>query len=316
MFENSTRVIVISSSHRKGIGPRVGSIGYAVPCGTNVATFLPQRTQFMNGLVLFPLRVAFIRYGYEKERPKYEIKKLIGAIPIVNELRQNSMSEKIIRTCIEKLPKEDFDSHLWLKTKLNLIGKTDNVSTCILAPVNDNSNLITCSNLEFKTWFESFISQEHAKRAVKKIVNNRMYFNKLHDQRLGYVHENLRLYLGNMNDSGLFIKYMLDSVDRRKDLVRFIRIASSIYFNGFFTQHAESITRLLTKREYIYKRGSSNTSMLFCRLVDHMFIDVVTNWKLGILSKAKTVQNRSSIAAKIKKTKEVLESIAKEVSKK
>ena len=121
MFEDSTKVVVISSSHTKGVGPRIGSIGYAAPIGTRGSAFLPQQTQFINGFALFALRIIFIRYGYEKERPKYEVKRLLGAIPIVNELRKNSEAEKIVRTSVEKLPKNDFSNHLWLKTKEQLI---------------------------------------------------------------------------------------------------------------------------------------------------------------------------------------------------
>jgi len=317
MFEDSTKAIIVSSSHTKGIGPRVGSVGYVVSGGTNTSKFLPQQTQFINGLALFALRMIYIRYGYEKERPKYEIKSLIGAIPIVNELRKNSESENIVRTCIEKLPKNDFNSHMWLKAKLDLLGKTDNVNVCILAPINSiGSDLRTCSNLEFEAWFKSLMFQEQTKISIKRIVNNKAYIDKLPNKKIKYISESIRYYLRSKENNDTFMEYILDRKDRREDLIKFVRIIKPIYSNKTFLYHTESMSRLLIKDGYIYKRGSRDINTLFCKLVNYMFIDNILNWKLNLLNKSKLVKNRGSIAAKIRKTKEVLESMANEINSK
>jgi len=317
MFENSTKVIVISSSHTKGMGPRIGSIGYAAPFASNNRAFVPQKSQFINGLSAYPLKVAFIRYGYEKERPRYEIKKLIGVIPIIHELRNNSESEKIIRTFIEKLPRSNFDSHTWLKTKLHLLGKTDNVNVCVIVPTDKiNSDLRTCSALELRAWFESFTSQAYAKTAIFRIVSNNSYIGKLPDKDIIYIGKNIKYYLQDPQDGGRFIDYVLKSAKKRKDLVKLIQMTKAVCSSEILTDHIEEISRLLMRNDCLYRKGADDTNRLLCKLVDHIFIDTVVNWKLTVLGKSKVVQNKGSIAVKIRKTKEVLKSIADEVSKK
>jgi hypothetical protein len=317
MFEDSTKIIVISSSHIKGVGPRIGSIGYAAPHRTNKITFLPQQTQFVNGLVLFTVRVSFIRYGYEKERPKYEVKELIGAIPIINELKKNDETENILRTYIERLPRTNFDSHLWLKTKLDLLNRTDNVNVCVLVPINANdSDLRTCSDVEFVAWFKSLMFKEQTKASIYKIVSNRTYLNRLPIKDLIYIGDNFRFYFRSKRNEGAFINHILGSSNRRRDLIRFLKIVKPIYSKGILSDHKEVISRLLTNSKFVYKRGARPTNMLFCKLVNYMFIDNIINWKLDVLKKSRIVKNRNSIAAKIKKTREVLGSMANEINNK
>jgi len=317
MFEDSTKAIIISSSHIKGVGPRIGSVGYAVPIRVNTSVFLPHQTQFINGFVLFALRMVFIRYGYGKERPKYEVKKLLGAIPIVNELRKNSETERIVRTSVEKLPKNDFNGHSWLKAKLDLFGKTDNINVCIVAPTRNNSfDLRTCSNLEFEAWFVSLMLQEHVRLSIKKIINNKIYLNKLPVEGANYIGNHLRFYFRTRKNQGAFIDYILEEKGRREDLIKFVRTLKTIYLRRSLVQHTKSISRILNNPGIIYRRGSMNMGSLLCKLTNHMFTDGVINWKLDVLNKAKVVKNKDSITAKIRKTKEVLEHMASEISNK
>ena len=177
-------------------------------------------------------------------------------------------------------------------------------------------DLRTCGNLEFEAWFKSIMLQEHTRISIKRIVNNKTYLNKLPDKKLNYMAENLSFYFKARHDDDAFINYVLKQESRREDLVKFIRIMKTIYPRKIFSQNTKFISRALGNTNVIYKKGSSNMNILLCRLVNYMFIDNVINWKLDILNKSKAVKHRGSIAAKIRKTKEVLESIANEISSK
>jgi len=312
MFEDSTRVVIISSSHTKNVGPRIGSIGYATPMPTE-PTFLSHPSQFTNGFVLFALRIVFTRYGYEKKRPKYEVKKLIGAIPIVNELRKNLETERTVRKLLENLPKNDLDSHAWLKAKVNLLGKTDNINICILVPTKNNPDLRTCSNSEFDAWIKSVMLQEHFKTSIKKILNNRACFRRLPNRRLIGIVDTVEFGLKSKEKYNTFVKYILEKENRRKDLIELVRTVRAIHSRSVLVHHSRVISRALGNGGELYRKGTDSANAITCRLINFMFIDHMTKWKMELLSKAKMVKNRNSMATKIIKTKEVLESIADEV---
>ena len=318
MFEDSTKAIIISSSHIKGPGPRIGSIGYAIPYQESYRTkFLPSDTQFINGLVLFSIRMTFIRYGYEKERLKYEVKNLIGVVPIINELRKNSDSERILKIFVEKFPKSNFDSHLWLKAKLDLTGKTDNIDVCILAPVNTyDSDLRVCSNMEFNAWFRNFMFRDHTRMSIFRIIHDDIYLNKLPEGQLIHIAKMLRIYFKSKTDGDTFINYIIGSADRREELIRLLKLIKSSYSKNILPEHKRFMTRLLAEGRYDFKRGSHATNLLFCRLLEFMFVDKIFNWKLDLLATKAPMKNRTSIAAKLKRIKEVLESMANEINRK
>lgn len=313
MFAGSTKSIIITSSRFKGLGARIGSIGYATS-GQNL-TFLTQSTQFINGLVASPIRITFIRYGYERERPKYEVKNIIGIVPIISELRKDSESETIIRTFTDKFPKTDFDSHLWLKTKLDLLGKTDNIDVCILAPVGTHrSDLRICSDMEFNAWFKSLMYKESIRRPIYNFVHDDVCIHKLPDEQLRDIASKLRIYFESGKGRDAFIDYILSNRPRREDLIKCISMIRQNHSNKAFASYRRSVLNLFSRNKLNFKRGSKIMGSLSCKLSERMFVDEIFYWKLRALTQS-SIKNSKSIANKAKRTKEVIESMANEIDR-
>lgn len=314
MFADATKSIVISSSRLKGLGARVGSIGYVTTHSAMTTRFLSQNTQFINGLVVFPIRVSFIRYGYEKERPKPEGKDIIGVLPIISELRKNSESENILRTFIEKFSKTDFDSHLWLKTKLDLLGKTDYVDICVIAPVGaQHSDLRTCSTIEFDAWFKSFMFKESVRRSISNFVYNDAHLLKLPDAQLIDIASKLRIYFESAKGRDVFMDYILATADRRENFIKCVRMIRQTPIRKSLDIYKRHTVKLFTRNRPEFKRGTQGMNVLFCKQSERMFIDEVFDWKLKVLAKS-SIKNIGSIISKARKTKEVIESMSREVN--
>lgn len=313
MFAGSTKSIIIASSRLKGLGARIGSVGYATS-GQNL-TFLAQGTQFINGLVVSPIRMTFIKYGYERERPKHEVKNIIGIAPVINELRKDSESENIVRTFVDKFQKTDFDSHLWLKTKLDLLGKTDNIDVCILAPVDTHrSDLRVCSNVEFGAWFKSLMYKENIRSHIYNFVYNDTYLRKLPGEQLKDIALRLRIYFESEKGRDAFTDYILEAPHRRENLVRCVRMIDQSYSRKALVSYRKSVLNLFTRNKANFKRGAKIMGALSCKLAERMFVDEIFHWKLTALAKS-SIKNSRSIANKTKKAKEVIESMVNEIDR-
>lgn len=320
MFENVTKAIVISSSHLKGVGPRIGSVGYTssiIEAGRAQSRFLPQTTQFINGIVVYPTRIAFIRYGYEKSRPKYEVKTVLTVMPIVNESRKLDETEHIIRTFVDKFPKNDFNNHMWLKTKLDLLKRTENVDVCVVVPIKDyKSDLRTCSKIEFTAWIRSVLYPEQNRINTYRILYNMNAFNKLPDPALKESAMLLKGIFTSTEKEDELIEYLSNRPQRRVDIVRLLMSLNAIYSNRSITAQKSHIARLLLNGRYIFKKGNKNMSDLLCRLTEHMFIDDMFSWKMLAVKESKNVKNNKAITNRLTLTKEVMLTMSDEFNKK
>ena len=317
MFSDVTKTTVVSSSHVKGVGPRIGSIGYASSYGAapHPSRFLPLNNQFITGLILTALRVAFIRYGYEKGRPKYEVKNILGVVPIVNELKKVREVEDILRTFIEKFPKTNFSTHNWLSNKIDLVNKTDNIEVCILAPIKSiESDLRTCSHMEFCAWFNTFMNLDRNKVGIWRMVSKDNLVNRLHNREMTDYARLLRMYFSSKSDADDLINYISKDLQRRTLMLKLIRALKSTYSRKMLIDHQTDMSRLLLEGRYNYRKGSKALNNLYCKLAEFMFIDEIFNAKMDILKNSKGLKNKDLISNKFKRTKEVLESIGDEIN--
>jgi hypothetical protein len=320
MFENITKAIVISSSHLKGVGPRIGSVGYVsniIEAGRSQSRLLPQITQFINGIVVYSTRVAFIRYGYEKSRPKYEVKTILAIMPIVNENRKLDKTEHIIRTFIDKFPKNNFNSHIWLKMKLDMLNRTDNIDVCIIVPLKDyKSDLRTCSELEFTAWIKSFLYTEQTRINIYRVLHNVNALNKLTDPELQEPAVKLRDIFRSAQKEDDLINFLATTPKSRVDYIRLLMSLNAIYSNKSIIAQKSRMSRLLLAERFNFKKGSRNMNDLICRLTDHMFIDDIFSWKMNVLKESRNVKNNKAIANRLALTKEVMLKMSEEFNKK
>jgi len=319
MFSDPTRAIVLSSSHTKGVGPRIGSIGYASSIGIELhpSRFIQLNSQFVTGLVLTAIRMSFIRYGYEKRRPKYEVKLILGVTPIINELKKTEEVDSIISTFIDKFPKTDFTTHSWLSTKMDLINKTDNIEVCILAPTkNTDLDLRTCSEMEFCAWFNSFMILEYNKVSIWRSIHKENVIERLRSKEMRDCARLLSMYYRSKNEADDLVNYVSAFPERRDSMIKLIRALKATYSRKLLQNHDHHICNLLLEGRYTFKKGTEAMNTLYCKLTEFMFIDKAFDSKLDVLKKSKALKNKELIADKLKRTKEVLESMADEISEK
>jgi len=151
MFEPGARVILLTSSSKKKLGPRRGSIGYNIP-SKSMATVVN-----MGGYsVAFKrLDLAFVRYGFSKERKAFEKHTLLNIFPFFLLKNMNDLDEAV--ACFLKNVRETKEDGKLdhLKNKLNLHTSSN---ICVAAPVDIADSVIGFNNVNFRAWFEAIVS--------------------------------------------------------------------------------------------------------------------------------------------------------------
>lgn len=228
MFNTSTKVAVLASSNTKNIGPKHGSIGYAVSEGAQ--HYVPHllSPSITDGIMLSRSKVAFIRYGFGKERPKYEYKPILNVFPIIDKSTKTENFDEVVSKVVNKFSKEDFGSKFWLNCKADIIGATK-ANVCIMAPILTlGVDLRTCSNLEFSAWFSNTLSSYEAKSSLSRIIANRHYFSKLPSVESRQVAVNLRRCMIDVTCKSKYLNDIIDSSETRTPVIEFIRLLYSI----------------------------------------------------------------------------------------
>ena len=228
MFNTSTKVAVLASSNTKNIGPKHGSIGYAVSEGAPYYVPHLLSPNITDGMMLSRSKVAFIRYGFGKERPKYEYKPILNVFPIIDKSTKTEGFDKLVSKVVNKFSKEDFGSKFWLNCKADIVGAT-RANVCIMAPILTlGVDLRTCSNLEFSAWFNNTLSSYDAKSALSRIIANTHYLSKLPSVESRQVAVNLRSCMMDVTHKSRYLNDIIDSPETRALVVEFIRLLYSI----------------------------------------------------------------------------------------
>jgi len=157
MIRTGSKVIILASSLKSGIGPRRGSVGYV---SKNPAL---KGTNYNRESDCFaqPIQVTFTRYGFEKVLRK-ETKFFINLVPF--SLKHCENMEDIdtdgIDALVDRVSKIKTSGAFWdiMKNRVTSIFGRKNVHIGIAVPIFSGCNLRTCPTEEFEAWVESFLS--------------------------------------------------------------------------------------------------------------------------------------------------------------
>ena len=144
MFDLGTKIVILASTRKKGVGPRKGSLGYASSC-QNRGTF----DQY--GLAATLNEVFFFRYGFETQE-RVEKKAIISIFPIIKP-DQGDIHDQV-RSLVKRVysPKS---SQVWdeIRAYFDVVPR---VPITVAAPLNcHRTDLSKVGTKEFYAWLES-----------------------------------------------------------------------------------------------------------------------------------------------------------------
>lgn len=143
MFEIGTKVIVLASSRRTGLGPKRGSVGYISKI--NQIMYIRPKN-----LTVFSCTVYFYRFGFEK-KIRAEKKKVLALFPYCF-IRPDET-----RKLINKLNGSGPEGELGYKNLFK--AAAIKMDTCVLGPCfSEISDLTACSDKEFYCWMSSILT--------------------------------------------------------------------------------------------------------------------------------------------------------------
>lgn len=164
MFNSGTKIIVLSSSKKKGLGPRKGSLGFVSSCeGKSVFDKYDVIATFN--------RVVFTRYGFEA-RKRTEFKNIISVFPLIRAKKGDIESQ--VFSLIKRInsPKSE---HVWeeIRSSFNLGRNEPIVLACPLDC--QPSNILDYDLPDFKAWVSSTLSNNSFKNQLNKFRSGPRY---------------------------------------------------------------------------------------------------------------------------------------------
>lgn len=310
MFYTSTKVAVLASSNIKGIGPKHGSIGYAVVDGGIFYNSYPLSSGITDEMILSPTNVMFTRYGFGKERSEHEYKSLLNVFPIMNKAVKIEDMEQAVSKTIAKFRKENFENGFWLDSKMDAVGRT-NANVCIMAPVLTlGTDLRTCSNLEFTAWFYSMLSTYSVKTTIARI-NHGQYLEKLPSEESRATAVSLRRCISDGKNKLDYLKKIIDSPETRAPVIELLKLMYSIA-RATSEEHIRKQTQSgFESGVYRYSKGKTVANSNFFRAVMYdIFSDHAFETRKQMVSKG----TESTIVSRIGHTKRIFKLMAHEIA--
>ena len=312
MFNTSTKVAVLASSNTKNIGPKHGSIGYAVSEGAPYYVTHLLSPNITDGIMLSRSKVAFIRYGFGKERPKYEYKPILNVFPIIDKSTKTEGFDKLVSKVVNKFSKEDFGSKFWLNCKADIVGAT-RVNVCIMAPILTlGVDLRTCSNLEFSAWFNNTLSSYDVKSSLSRILANTHYLSKLPSVESRHVAVHLRSCTIDVAHKSSYLNDIIDSPETRTPVVELIRLLHSITKPSQEKLIRKQATRRFRDGELRYEKADLNMKSNFFRVITY---NLFSNSAFDATKKAVPKGMSSAFAAiRVEHTKKIFVEMAHDIA--
>jgi len=146
MFDLGTKIVILASTRKKGVGPRKGSVGYA--------SALQNRGTFDHFALAATLNeVFFFRYGFETQQ-RLEKKAIISVFPIIKPEQGDIHSQ--VRSVVKRIhsPKS---SKVWdeIRAYFDVVPR---VPITLAAPLSCcRTNMSEASKKEFYAWMESLL---------------------------------------------------------------------------------------------------------------------------------------------------------------
>lgn len=276
-----SKVIVITSSVKKGIGPRKGSIGYL----SDVSMY----GGYSNKISAYaqPIRVVFTRYGFESKTRK-ERKGFINILPVVHKDTTHGYA-KIIENI-------DVNTLFWARMRESLASPNNKSKAAfpygILVPLE--TDLMGCGFEEFFVWLESHILSKMFHKAIVSVSSNRERLSGIIDIR---VIDLLLTITKSKELRNLWKDTIKESVDFRGLLIKTIRQITSIVFRRNSFDEASTLKYLMR----------TNPNGIGSILVDNYYVDSEYYWKSNLITKVnRTNKNALSHIERLTKMRKEL----------
>lgn len=230
MMKTGTRVIALTSTLKKGMGPRKGSIGYITNRVTSQPQFDRQFKTFVSGV-----HVIFTRYGFESKQRR-EHRYFINMLPI---LTGGSLSDlghfedpiaikEYFDSKLDELAQIDIkDYGIWREIEKELVYTygSGKVYTGVLVPIS-RPDLLTCDNLDFIAWLDAMLANQYIYKDLKRLIGskNKKLFNIIDGSTISDLNE---MISNKKFKVGMLIHYASTS-ERRKEVIRNLAAAHSI----------------------------------------------------------------------------------------
>lgn len=176
MFRTGSKIVIVASSKKKGIGPKRGSEGYI-----GRRYILPAQLVFIKyGIVASVFDVFFSRYGFEK-KTRCEAKKMILVFPIINNNIGDTKAQ--VKSLVKRIcsPKSN---DMWNNIRHALSCGSQTQIAVGVPSLNTITDLHKVSILEFTAWVESIVSDAGLLHFISSITTDRRHLSSS-DQILG-----------------------------------------------------------------------------------------------------------------------------------
>lgn len=242
MFETGTRVILLASGFRGGLGPKRGSLGFFQGRTTDDIAL-----DIEEGLVGFRAKVVFYRYGFE-QRERSEARELLCLLPIINEQYGDisGQVEKLSRRI--QTGKED----AWNRIRAELDASGSEI-TAMVGPAIPTS-LIGTSQSVLNSWVVSMVNGPFMYNGLMPLALENHLINSRHPS----ISPADVAFLNELYSSKPFKDSIVESAAKNKDecrrLILTLQLAKMIF----------SRSRL--------KKGRSSLNMTSVSLTDDVFL--------------------------------------------
>lgn len=284
MIQNGKRSIVVVSSKRKGIGPKVGSIGYVV--GNFHAPIYVKEL----GVYAALCEVLFTRYGFEKSEERMEKKHFINVFPanILGMGRHDpTMNEKDVETLMEAilsvspisvkkdicagvmvpLPNSKIDENTiaWLISTIGVSGYSSMIKSIeeISVDISNYDGGNTVSNSRIVRLIRLFTNQYMI--ALRPLTGSKNRVDSLHK---------------------VFKVYGISDASRKSlsELIRVIQMLSSMQernrMNEISGVYALHLSSGLVSTQVIRSMQNGPANISFFKLTEYMMSDIFSQQKL------------------------------------
>jgi len=250
MLITGSKVIVIESSLKKVIGPRVGSMGYVIESTSfNISSG--------NDIIYHACDILFTRYGFE-ENKRHEVKRVTNVLPFPH----YSTSQNYARELIKKAKKVVSSKN---KNKSMFNGSEYTSADVIAIPIlNHKTNLLKCEFEEFHAWLDSYLRSPLFIEVLTKLMEKNFVGNSFPLQINPTLVEFFMNCISKRAYKNVFLKQNTSNRDfvnekntiiKREDIITAIKILQSNWMRSYLENlmvEIENQTNLLTiLRDYV-----------------------------------------------------------------
>lgn len=273
MIKAGTRIIVLTSSLKRKIGPRVGSIGYVAQIGKPGENIFHSEKE---NILVHLTRVIFTQYGFEKNKQRDEAKFFLNTLPLSFE--RGKMSNDIIDQDITKVGDIETSSNFWeqLKAMVTTTNGQSSIHNGILVPLPFiENNLLQLEAKEFRSWLKSLLMDYNFYKALS-VINNAQ-------NRVCHVlnFEQIRKLRNMAIDKG-YRDAMLDSNIDRVSTINTIRRVMSIIQAQEHRQNIYKIKRWLMKSD-LRRHYKPTLTTVLSTLATDLYSDTEFSWKKAMI---------------------------------